>query len=574
MKSAFNWKVAGAAGEGIKSTGLILSKTCLRSNLYTFDYTEYPSLIRGGHNTYQVHASLQPVYSQVRDIDVLVALNKNALTLHVNELTPESIIIYDGKDINVDISVLHIPGELFDVPLVELAKSVGAERVMANNVALGVSASLVSLDIRVLKNVIADTFKGKSDQIISLNQQSAQAGFDYAQKQLPKKFAFPKKPIPDNLTLSGNEALSLGAIAGGMKAYIAYPMTPSSSILHTLAEWQPKTNIFVKHAEDEIGVINMAIGMSYTGVPAACGTSGGGFCYMTEAVGLSGVAEIPLVIFESQRPGPALGMPTWTAQADLLFTISASQDEFPRIVLAPGDVSEAFDSSKMAFSLADEYQIPVIVLSDKHLSESNQSFHIDQTQYAFTSQNLNSNPRTDENGFFTRYRLTDSGVSPRTVPGIQNGYYLCNSYEHDVYGLSSETAEDRQQQMDKRFKKFRSIQKHIPKQYYVTQEQAQITLISWGSTKGPIRQAITQLNNEGIYANHLNLSWVWPFPVEQVTSVLQSAVNPIIVEGNKTYQMAQLIRQHTGLDIYHKRNKYDGRPFYPHEIISWVKEIL
>jgi 2-oxoglutarate ferredoxin oxidoreductase subunit alpha len=318
----------------------------------------------------------------------------------------------------------------------------------------------------------------------------------------------------------------------------------------------------------------MALGLSYAGARVACGTSGGGFCYMTEAVGLSGVAELPLVIFEAQRPGPALGMPTWTAQADLLFVINASQDEFPRIVLAPGDVPEAFDQAKLAFSLAEDYQLPVIVLSDKHLSESNQSTHFPTTVFSHRQTSLASTVAPDDSGFYPRYQVTSTGISPRSIPGQSGGYYLANSYEHDLHGLGSELSEDRVSQMDKRFAKVSNIRDHIPQQFYTGPTDADITFISWGSTKGAIRQALPLLEAEGINAAMLNLSWLWPFPAVQVDQILQTAKNPVIIEGNKTYQLSQLIRQVTGHEIYHKRQKYDGRPFYPHELVSWAHEIL
>lgn len=574
-RRSFSWQVAGAAGEGIKTTGMMFSKTCLRSGLYTFDYTEYPSLIRGGHNTYQVCAGLDRVFSQTKQIDLHIALNKDGVLLHRPDFHSGSIILYDAQDSGVDWDKENITGKGINIPFIELVKKAGAERVMLNNVALGVSAYLLNLDFSVLNTVIADAFKGKSTEIISLNQQAAKVGYDYGQQNLtPLNFSLSKQKISDNLTLSGNEAIALGLVAGGLKAYIAYPMTPSSSILHTLADWQEQANIFVKHAEDEIGVVNMALGMSYAGIRSACGTSGGGFCYMTEAVGLAGVAELPLVVIEAQRPGPALGMPTWTAQADLLFCINASQDEFPRIVLAPGDVREAFDLSRLSLELAEKYQLPVIILTDKHLSESSQSTHLDQLNYSLERYSMEMKPDVNQTGFYPRFTLTETGVSPRTVPGQPNGFYMANSYEHDIQGLGSESSLDRVNQMDKRLKKLLSVKPEIPTQFYSGSKNAQVTLIGWGSTKYALCAASQQLSKEGIEAAVFNLSWLWPFPQDQVENVLKNCVCPIIVEGNSTYQLAKLIRQETGIDIYHKRCKYDGRPIYPEEVVTWVKEII
>jgi len=575
-KQSLNWKVAGAAGEGIKTTGLMFSKMCLRHGLFTFDYTEYPSLIRGGHNTYQVMAGMEKVYSQEYDIDVLIALNQNAVKYHHPELTHDSVVIYDSTDDKYDINQYAIKGSIYDVPLVALAKEAGGERVMANNVALGVSAALFKLDITILDQIISEIFKSKGESVISLNQKSAHLGFDYVQKNLKplSNIIVSKRETNEPIALTGNEALSLGAIAGGMKAYIAYPMTPSSSILHTLADWSEKADIMVKHAEDEIGVINMAIGAGFAGVRAACGTSGGGFAYMTEAVGLSGVAEIPLVIYECQRPGPALGMPTWTAQADLLFVINASQDEFPRLVFCPGDIIDAFELSRMSFELAEKYQLPVIVLSDKHLSESGMSAPMFPAKYTIERFGFNQKPEVDQTGFYPRYQDTPNGVTPRSIPGTKDGYFIANSYEHDVHGIASEEVSDRNVQMDKRFRKLDEIKTVIPPQFYDGSEHPEITFITFGSTKLAVQAALRQLRHVGIDAALYNISWIWPFPVEQTINVIQKSANPVVVEGNKTNQLARLIRQETGIDVYHKRTKYDGRPFYPSEIMNYAKEIL
>jgi 2-oxoglutarate ferredoxin oxidoreductase subunit alpha len=575
-KSAFNWKVAGAAGEGIKSTGMMFSKTCLRSGLHTFDYTEYPSLIRGGHNTYEVLTSREPVYSPEIHADLLVALNENAVKYHHQSVDPQGLIIYDGEDSPFDLHKYPFTSPVLSVPFFRLAKESGGDRVMANNVALGVSIWLSGLDLQILNKVITDNFKGKKPEITQHNQQAAQAGYTWAQNNLKPLAQLGKPPInnSDTLTMTGNEALALGAIAGGMQAYLAYPMTPASSILHSLADWQKDTNIFVKHVEDEIGVINMALGLSFTGIRAAVGTAGGGFCYMTEAIGLSGIAELPLVIFEAQRPGPAVGMPTWTAQGDLLFVINASQDEFPRIVLAPGDVKEAFNQSALAFDLAEDYQLPVIIMSDKHLSESSTSLNLDTNVYSHTQSSFDSDAQPDVSGFYPRYKVTGSGVSLRSIPGQSSAYYLCDSYEHDVYGLSSETAADRQAQMDKRMKKLELIKTKIPAQFYSGSPNSQITLIGWGSTKGALLAAQQKLQEQGIDTAVLNLSWLWPFPVDQIKNILETASCPVIIEGNFQNQLALLIRQQTGINIYHKRTKYDGRPFYPSEIVAYVYDIL
>lgn len=575
MENSLNWKVGGAAGEGIMTTGLIFSKVVVRHGWQVFDYTEYPSLITGGHNTYQVYAQPSSATSQAKILDVLVAMDKNTLGLHLGEVTDQTVILYDSRDDKVKIEEFsELKGKKFDLPMVSLAQQVGGTRLMANNVALGASIYLFGLDLAVLDGVIADIFGRKGEEVVKENQAAAKAGYDYLKEKFgPAIMSVQKVADKNYLTMTGNEAASLGAIAGGMQFYAAYPMTPSSSILHTLAAKAKDADIVVKHAEDEIGVINMALGASFAGVRAACGSSGGGFAYMTEALGLAGVAELPLVVFESMRPGPALGMPTWTAQGDLQFILTASQDEFPRFVLAPGDAEEAFHLTKLAFDLAEKYQTLAIVVLDKHLSESRYTFGLDVTQFKNERHGFASAPALDEVGFYPRYQVTDSGVHERTIPGQANGYYIANSYEHDQYGFATEEDWVRVEQMDKRNQKFTKMNEEILPPF-INDLAGELTLVGFGSSKGPLLAAQELLQSQGIKINVMNINWIWPFPIQTVSDYLNKNVQFAIVEGNSTGQLAKVLRQETGLSTPHHFHKYDGRPFYPHEIVEFVKTTL
>lgn len=565
-----NWKVAGYAGEGIMTTGLLFSKACARHGLNIFDYTEYPSLIRGGHNTYQVLASHKPVHSQKKLLDLLIALNKNALSFHKQELNENSLVVFDQEDDKIDIKDYSLPGIFFNLPMVRLAEESGAPRVMANNVALGASMFFLGLDIEILENLIKDIFGKKGEAVISLNKKAARSGYDYAQQNGKPLKTFEKKDQGSRITITGNEAAGLGAIAGGLHCYIAYPMTPSSSVLHYLAAVAKKAGIVVKHAEDEISVVNMALGSSFAGARTMIGTSGGGFCYMTEALGLSGVAEIPLVVYEAMRPGPALGMPTWTAQGDIQFLINASQDEFPRFVLTPGDGEEIFTLTKEALTLAEKFHTLVIIATDKHLAESRHTFSIDNPRFAHQRYSIENNPEPDETGFFPRYKDTETGVSPRSLPGTAGGIHVANSYDHDQYGLATEVASTRTTQMEKRFKKQEKMKEVVPQQFYEEQDGAQITFISFGSSKGAIKAAREQLNSQNIFSNQLHISWLWPFPSDQVKRVIESSSSTLIVEGNFEGQLSKLITQETGILLNNHLRKYDGRPFYPEEIVDHV----
>jgi 2-oxoglutarate ferredoxin oxidoreductase subunit alpha len=566
MKKSVNIKIGGAAGEGIKSVGLILSKTLMRAGFCTFDYTEYPSLIRGGHNTYQTHTSSQKVYSQVKLVDLLIALNRETIDFHQDELNTRSLVLYDPDEIKIDKKEKLI-GKYLPIPFIKLATQKGGLPVMANNVALGAVMFLIGLSPQILKAVVGEIFSGKGGTIIKQNQQAVQAGFDYAQQKFATERIQLEKATKkeDKILLSGNEAMALGAISGGLKFYAAYPMTPVTGILHYLAARAKEYKLVVKHAEDEISVINLALGASFAGVRAMVATSGGGFCLMTEGLSMAGEMELPLVVVEGSRSGPSSGMPTWHDQGDLKFVINASHGEFPRIVLAPGDVREAFTLTHQALLLAEKYQLPVIILTDKYLAETAQSILKPQTNWQNNRYGLVSNPGKT----FKRYQLIATGISGRSVPGQPNGVYLCNSYEHDEYGFATEDASTRIKMVEKRLKKFVTLASETEKmmQPVFGNPQAKIGLISWGSNKGPILQAL----EAGIEASFLHLNVLWPFPKKQVQQFLKGKTKVIDIECNSTAQLASLVKEHTGYEIKNKLLKYDGRPFYPEEIVEKIK---
>jgi len=345
IKDNFTWTIGGEAGFGINASGLIFSKTLSRSGFNIFNYIEYPSLIRGGHNVFSVRSSDKEVFSQEKGIDILVALNRETFDLHKKNLKKDSFVIYDADQFEIKEREMTKGVNLLHIPLETLVKKVGGIKLMTNNVALGASIALLNLDLKPLFSVIEDNFLRKGKEIVEKNQKAARAGYEYVRENFKSKMVqttLPRGNKEVRLVVTGNEAISLGVILGGCQFYAAYPMTPASSILHHLAAFAEKTGMIVKHAEDEISVINMAIGASFAGARSALATSGGGFALMQEAVSLAGITETPLVIIECQRTGPASGMPTWTEQADLQFVLRSGHGDFPKIVLAPGDQEEAF----------------------------------------------------------------------------------------------------------------------------------------------------------------------------------------------------------------------------------------
>lgn len=577
--NGLSWKIGGEAGYGIMTTGLIFAKICSRAGLHVFDHTEYPSLIRGGHNTYQVRADVDEVFSIFRSVDLLIALNKETIDKHMEELTPGGGIIYDGEKIpfsKADIGKEDII--LYPVPLNELAEESGGRKIMINSVALGSSVALTNFNFEMLSDVIQDVFKSKSQETIQYNIKAARLGYDYirrARKEGENLFVLKLPKVGrKRMLLTGNEAVGLGALKAGCKFYAAYPMTPASSILHFMAAQERKFNLVVKHTEDEIAAINMAIGASFAGARAMTATSGGGFSLMCEAFGLAAMTETPLVVVLSQRPGPSTGLPTRTEQGDLKFVLNASQGDFPRFVIAPGDVEECFYKTIEAFNLAEKYQCPVIIILDKYLSRSHKTAEKFMSKVEIDRGLWLSDEELVKIQKFKRYEFTKTGISPRTIPSQKLGIFTATGNEHDETGYISEDKTVRIKMIDKRFKKFELAEKEILEPKLFGSKNAEVTIISWGSTKGPIKESIHLLDRNGITANFLQIIYASPFPTNKVSNVIKASQKTVIVENNKTAQMAGLIREKTGEEIEHKILKYDGRQFYPNEIYQMVKAVL
>ena len=573
-----NWKIGGEAGYGIMVTGQIFSRVFSRSGFYVFDYVEYPSLIRGGHNSYHVTVSKEETFSPEKSIDLLVALNKDTIERHKDALTPGAAILYDEGEVELppeEFSPKEI--KLYPVALARLAREAGGEKLMRNTVALGASLAIIDYDLEVLAEIIEDVFKRKGKDVVQINVDVARAGFDYIRRNFPPDFGHKLKKVPSRkrLLLNGSEAIGLGAIKSGCKFYAAYPMTPASGVLHYLASQEKKFNLVVKHAEDEIAVINMAAGASFAGVRAMVATSGGGFSLMVEGLGMAACVETPLVIVEAQRPGPSTGLPTWTGQGDLKFLLSASQGDFPRIVIAPGDMEECFYLTMEAFNIADKYQTPVVLLVDKYLTEGHAAVgELDASRVKVDRGLLLSQEELARKKDFKRYEITPSGVSARSFPSRAGGIFNANSDEHNEYGFSSDDPGMRTKMMDKRMRKLDRLAKELPPPKIHGPKEAQDTIIGWGSTKGPILSALKLLKGEEIEAKFLQLTYLSPFPSEFVKKILEKSRKAIVVENNQTGQLAGLIREKTGIEVDLKVLKYDGRPFFPEELGDELKSSL
>jgi 2-oxoglutarate/2-oxoacid ferredoxin oxidoreductase subunit alpha len=568
----YSWKIGGPAGYGIKSAGAIFTKAFLKKGLNVFYYSEYPSLIRGGHNTVQVDISDDKVRSSSEKISFLVALDDLTIKIDKQYLRKDGILIYDENTI---LNKKNLPKEgVYGIPLSDIAKESG-DLLLRNTVALGASFAFFGCRLKELEKAIELTFKKKGDEVIKQNIEAAKIGYDYAKKTFlldPVEFFDVVRPSKNKKIMTGNEATAIGAVVGGLKFYAAYPMTPATAILHYLAKYQRDCDLVVHQGEDEIGVIHEALGASFAGARSMIGTSGGGFALMGEGFSLSGMTETPLVIAEVMRPSPASGLPTWTDQGDLSFVVNSGHGDFPRAVLAPGDPVEAYELTQEALNIAERYQMPVVLLSDKFLGES---------KYTISSERLKEIKLkidrgeivTKINKEYKRYSNMRSGISPRVFPGTEGGEHIANSDEHNSYGFSVEGFDkDRAIQMNKRQRKVVALKKEMKLPKIFGPKNADISFVSWGSNKGPILDALESVDykiGKGKQpVNYIHFTHIYPLPLG-VGKILKQANRLILVECNQSAQFGKLLAQEFGIKIKEKILKYDSRPFWPEEITQY-----
>ncbi|HJY86835.1 MAG TPA: 2-oxoacid:acceptor oxidoreductase subunit alpha [Candidatus Acidoferrales bacterium] len=571
--------IGGAAGDGLDKTGDTLAKTAARLGLHVYAYNSYQSVIRGGHIWLRVRLGQEKVSSQGNHLHALIALNQDSIERHASEVEPGGVVLFNADKLrcNVPLRDNVLPAPL---PVGELTKPFGAAQpVMQNTVAIGALLFLLGLDFEVAGQVLTDTFTHKGKAVVDQNVNLARAGYEYARERyvpLGCRWNFSRKPRP---FITGNEAFSLGAVAAGCKFYSAYPMTPASSILHWMAAHGERCGIVVKQCEDELAVANMAIGAGFAGVRAMCGTSGGGFALMTEAIGQAGMIEAPVVIILVQRGGPSTGIPTKTEQADLNQAFGASQGDFPRIIIAPVDTPDCFHSMVEAFNLAEKYQLPVIIISDLLLSEHPETIELTDLPTAVPIERGELiNRWNGQNGNYKRYAFTPSGVSPRALPGTPNALHVAATDEHDEEGiLISDVFTNpavRRKIAEKRMRKLALALGDLPAPQLEGPSEAEVTLIGWGSTQGVIREARQELAAVGVRANHLHFKYLLPFHRREAGEILERSKRSIAIEVNATGQFARHLRAETGYTVHDRILKYDGEPFEPRNITEEVCAIL
>jgi 2-oxoglutarate/2-oxoacid ferredoxin oxidoreductase subunit alpha len=551
----YNLLIGGAAGQGIDTTVAVLEKLLKKSGYNVFTVRDFMSRVRGGHNFSLLRFGTEDIYSHSDQLDGIVALDKLTIELHQGQLKANGFILCDSK---VGLSAPNVISLGMDA----MAKELGNPRV-SGSVTVGAVLKLFGETLDGVETALENIVK---PQYLESNYEAVQEGYLAVEKYFPHL----QGKHSDKMLISGSKAVALGAIAAGLRFYAAYPMSPSTAILEAIAANADAAGIVVEQAEDEIAAINMAIGSSYAGARAMTGTSGGGFSLMVEALGLSGMAEIPLVVIDVQRPGPVTGLPTRTEQSDLKFVISASQGEFPRIVIALRNSQDAFYQTMRAFDLAEKYQIPVILLSDQYIGDATATvppFDPQKVQFADSGMDY------DGKGEYLRYRYTDSGISPRLIPGTSKHFVTIDSDEHDEKGWITESSEVRTKMVDKRMKKLEGIEQQIQEPEFIGSTGFEILIVGWGSTWGPIKEAVALLNEgeQGKYAA-LVFGDVYPLPQKILKDKAGKAKSIINVEQNATGQLAGLIREETGITCTGRILKYDGRQISGEEIAHRIRK--
>ena len=558
--------IAGAAGQGMKTISFTLGKTFTRQGFFAYIYHDLMSRIRGGSNTSILRIKNAPVNSISYSFDILVSLDREAVLSNLKKIKEGGVVIYDGEKILFE----EKESCFLSVPLERLAFEAGKDKIMINSVAIGAVLALLKWDAWACNEIVKELFSAKGEEVINNNINAIKAGYDYVIAHSGATSFELKAPLAvrKRLFMTGSESLAIGAIAAGVKFYAGYPMSPSTAVMEYIAARANELKIVYEQAEDEIAAINMIIGASYGGVRALTATSGGGFALMSEGISLAGMTELPIVVILTQRPGPATGFPTRTEQGDLKFALYAGHGEFARIILAPRTATESFYIMSRAFNLAEEYQVPVIVLTDQCFNDSSYTVNAaDMVIEPVNRGNLNFKWPEDKYSY-KRYTMNDSGVSPRLVPGCPDQLVCDDSDEHTEEGHISEHAGLREKMVEKRTNKLAEIAAEMKQPVYIGNNAPSLLLVGWGSTYGAIKEATDIMNEKGMPTAMLHFSEIWPLPELKLPCDLARIKKIVAVEGNANAQFASLFSAHTGVKIEERVLRYDGRPITAEYIIK------
>ncbi|GAB6557651.1 MULTISPECIES: 2-oxoacid:acceptor oxidoreductase subunit alpha [Bacillus] len=577
MISQLSWKVGGQQGEGIESTGEIFCIALNRLGYYLYGYRHFSSRIKGGHTNNKIRVSTTEVRAISDDLDILIAFDQETIDFNFHELRPGGIVVADAKfnptiPDNTDVN-------LYVIPFTDIASELGTS-LMKNMVAVGASSAVLGLDETAYLDVVEEIFGRKGEQVVQKNMDAIKRGSQYMKELLGEKVNMMQLEKADGkkrMFMIGNDAIAFGAVAGGARFMSAYPITPASEIMEYLIKKLPKVGGTVIQTEDEIAACTMAIGANYAGVRTLTASAGPGLSLMMEAIGLAGITETPLVIVDTQRGGPSTGLPTKQEQSDLMAMIYGTHGEIPKIVMAPSTVEEAFYDIVEAFNLAEEYQVPVIFLTDLQLSLGKQTVEpltLDKVEIRRGKLDLEAElPERENKAYFKRYEVTEDGVSPRVLPGMKNGVHHVTGVEHDETGKPSESAINRKDQMDKRFRKMENLKFNTPVYKNVKHEEADVLLVGFNSTRGAIEEAMGRLEQEGMKVNHAHVRLIHPFPTTEIDPLVKHAKRVVVVENNATGQLANIMKMNLGNgEKISSLLKYDGNPFLPKEIYNECKK--
>jgi 2-oxoglutarate ferredoxin oxidoreductase subunit alpha len=558
-------KFAGPSGKGINTLGEILSKSVKDSGYYNFGYREYPSLIKGGVASYQVDIAEKEINSSLRKCDILALLTNDAKERYLKSTKPGGVVIH-GKDqleltkdeqVYINDNNLH----LVSLDTVKMALDAGGIEIMANMVLLGFIWKLLSLKTTALEEIVKETFAHKDvDMDAEISCLMAGYNSELIKEEITHPITFKsRKKLDKALSITGNQALALGAISAGCRAYYAYPMTPSTSIFRYLGDTYKETGILIKQAENEITAAQMTMGSMNMGTRAMTATSGGGFDLMSETISCAGISETPMVIVLAQRAGAGTGVPTWTGAGDLLLAVNAGHGEFPRCVISLSNPRDAYELTQRAFNIAEVYQLPVIILTEKQIAES--IFNIDKLPKTIKiERGLNKGDN--------RYEITESGISPRWRPSEANPVLLINSDEHKPNGHSTESSSEIIQMSNKRMRKLETLKDNLPEPKYFGAKKPKVVFISYGSAGNPIKDIIEHEKDIG----YLQYEYIYPLKYERILELHEKGTRLVLVENNQTGEFGKLVKQESGLEIPERLLKYNGRPLFVEDILDFLEK--
>jgi 2-oxoglutarate ferredoxin oxidoreductase subunit alpha len=566
-------KFGGASGQGINTIGVLLVRALKRDGQRVFAYREYPSLIKGGVASYQVDLSNKEINSSSKYCNILLAFTPSSLNEYLKDVKENGIIVYDQKDITLtDEQKLYIEKKNISSIFLDsenIALEAGGTKIMSNVVMLGFLWRILELEVETLVNVVLKHFENKNIDL-EAEEKCIRAGYDSAtfRPEYAKKIDVPKKELFNNnnsYVMTGNQAIGLGAISAGVRAYYAYPMTPSTSIFKYLGDNAQETGILVKQAENEITAVQMAMGSMYMGTRALVATSGGGFDLMSETISCAGMSETPLVVILSQRTGAATGLPTWTGASDLNVALKASHGEFPRVVIATSDAKSSYTLIQKALNIAEVYQLPVILLMEKQISESIFNFK-EMPRVERIERGLVDKVEND----IQRYQITDTGISPRWIPSKEKKPYLANSDEHSEDGSSTEDSEETIAMTNKRLRKLEILAKELPEPTLYGDKNANLFFVGWGSVKNAVLDAI-EIEKDSRKIGYLHYEYISPLKTEKLEELIVANKRLVLVENNQAGQLGNYIKENIGYEFKERLLKYDGRPFFVEDILDFLK---